>query len=58
MGTHVLVFDGSRVGYRRSLLRELAKFPPLLVISAFMIVFRRDRLGLHDLISDTMVIMR
>ena len=58
MGTYVLVFDGSRVGYRRSLLRELAKFPPLLVISAFMIVFRRDRLGLHDLISDTMVIMR
>ena len=58
MGTYVLVFDGSRVGYRRSLLRELAKFPPLLVISAFMIVFRRDRLGLHDLISDTAVIMR
>ena len=58
MGTYVLVFDGSRVGYRRSLLRELAKFPPLLVISAFMIVFRRDRLGLHDLISDTLVIMR
>ena len=54
MGTHVLVYDGSRVGYRRALLRELAKFPPLLVISAFMIVFRRDRLGLHDLISDTM----
>ena len=58
MGTYVLVFDGSRVGYRRALLRELAKFPPLLVISAFMIVFRRDRLGLHDLISDTAVIMR
>lgn len=58
MGTHVLVYDGSRVGYRRALLRELAKFPPLLVISAFMIVFRRDRLGLHDLISDTAVIMR
>ena len=58
MGTYVLVYDGSRVGYRRALLRELAKFPPLLVISAFMIVFRRDRLGLHDLISDTMVIMR
>ena len=58
MGAYVLVFDGSLVGYRRSLLRELAKFPPLLVISAFMIVFRRDRLGLHDLISDTAVIMR
>ena len=58
MGTYVLVYDGSRVGYRRALLRELAKFPPLLVISAFMIVFRRDRLGLHDLISDTAVIMR
>ena len=58
MGTYVLVYDGSRVGYRRALLRELAKFPPLLVISAFMIVFRRDRLGLHDMISDTMVIMR
>ena len=58
MGTYVLVYDGSRVGYRRALLRELAKFPPLLVISAFMIVFRRDRLGLHDMISDTTVFMR
>ena len=56
MGTYVLVFDGSRVGYRRSCYGSLAKFPPLLVISAFMIVFRRDRLGLHDLISDTLVI--
>ena len=58
MGTYVLVYDGSRVGYRRALLRELAKFPPLLVISAFMIVFRRDRLGLHDMVSDTTVFMR
>ena len=56
LNLRVLRSDGSRVGYGRAFLRELAKFGPLLIISAFMIALRVDRRGLHDLVADTVVI--
>ena len=58
--TDVLRSDGSRVGYSRALIRELAKILSgiMLGIGFLMIAFRSDKRGLHDLISDTMVIRR
>ena len=50
--------DGSRVGYGRAFLRELAKFGPLLLVSAVVMAFRADRRGLHDLLADTVVVRR
>ncbi len=48
--------NGSRVGYRRALVRELAKFGPLLTVNAVVMAFRSDRRGLHDLLADTVVV--
>ena len=58
--TDVLRSDGSRVGYRRALIRELAKILSgiMLGIGFLMIAFRSDKRGLHDLIADTIVIRR
>ena len=58
--TDVLRSDGSRVGYGRALLRELAKVLSgiMLGIGFLMIAFRSDKRGLHDLIADTIVIRR
>jgi len=52
--------DGSRVGYGRAFVRYLATFlsAVILAIGFLMIAFRRDKRGLHDLICDTVVIIR
>ena len=50
--------DGSRVGFSRAFLRELAKFGPMLLVNAFVMAFRSDRRGLHDLLADTVVVRR
>ena len=57
LGLYVLRADGSRVGVRRKFCRVL--FGLLAVhIDILMIVLRRDRRGLHDLICDTVVVRR
>ena len=56
MDLYVTRSDGSKVGYFRALVRELLKYPILLVISVFMVALRNDKRGLHDLIVDTIVI--
>ena len=52
--------DGSRVGFGRAFGRELAKAlsAALLLIGFLMIAVREDKRGLHDLIADTVVVMR
>ncbi len=52
----VLRTDGSRVGWSRAFLRELVRLSPLLLVSVFMVALRNDKRGLHDLISDTIVV--
>ncbi len=54
----VIMSDGSRVGFRRALLRELAKFGPMLLVNAVVMASRADRRGLHDLLADTVVVRR
>ena len=52
--------DGSRVGFGRAFGRELAKVlsAAILLIGFLMIAVREDKRGLHDLIADTVVVMR
>ena len=52
--------DGTRVGYGRALVREAAKILSAIIlgIGFFMVAFRRDKRGLHDIIADTVVVMR
>ena len=52
--------DGSRVGAVRAFVRYFAYIPSFLLLFAgvIMIGVRRDRRGLHDLISDTVVVRR
>ncbi|MCI5071753.1 RDD family protein [bacterium] len=50
---------GGRIGYGRTFLREIiGKFfaAVILGIGFFMIIFRKDRRGLHDLIANTQVV--
>ena len=56
----VIRVDGSRVGYGRAFVRYLATglSVAILLIGVLMIAFRRDKRGLHDLICDTVVIIR
>ncbi len=56
----VLRSDGSQVGYSRALGREAAKVLSVLTIGIgfLMVAFREDKRGLHDLIADTIVVMR
>ena len=56
----VIRSDGSRVGYGRAFVRYLATILSglILAIGVLMIAFRRDKRGLHDLICDTVVIIR
>ena len=56
LGISVMPTNGSRPGLPRAFLRELLKLSPLLPISAFMILARQDNRGLHDLLSDTVVV--
>ena len=58
MELYVVRSDGSKVGYARAFVRELLKYPVILVISVFMVAFRSDKRGLHDQIVDTVVIRR
>ena len=56
----VIRTDGSRVGYGRAFVRLFATALSMgvLLIGVLMIAFRRDKRGLHDLLCDTMVIIR
>ena len=58
MALYVIRSDGSKVGYVRAFVRELLKYPVLLVVSAFMVALRSDKRGLHDLLVDTVVVRR
>ncbi|HMQ11781.1 MAG TPA: RDD family protein [Oligoflexia bacterium] len=51
--------SGGRIGYGRTFLREIVgKFLAAIIlgIGFFMIIFRKDRRGLHDLIANTQVV--
>jgi uncharacterized RDD family membrane protein YckC len=50
--------DGTRIGYGRSFAREFTKIIgfALLLIGAFIAIFRKDKRGLHDLICNTKVL--
>lgn len=52
--------DGSRVGLGRAFARYFASILSALIltIGLLMVAFRRDKRGLHDLICDTVVIIR
>lgn len=52
--------DGSRVGPARAFARALAYYLSsfVLLIGFIMIGFRKDKRGLHDLICDTVVVVR
>ena len=58
LGLRVVRPDGGKVGIGRALVRFLAYYLSALIlgIGFFMIAFRRDKRGLHDLICDTVVI--
>lgn len=58
MNWRVVRTDGSRVGPLRALVRELAKFGPMLLINAVVMASRADRRGLHDVLADTVVVRR
>ncbi|UXP31066.1 RDD family protein [Reichenbachiella agarivorans] len=51
---------GAPIGFGQALLRIVAKFLSLAVlfIGFFMIYFRKDRKGLHDMIAKTKVLIR
>ena len=56
----VIRTDGSRVGYGRAFARYLATIlsGAVLLIGFLMVAVRRDKRGLHDLLCDTVVIIR
>lgn len=60
MNMYVLRPDGARAGYCRALGRQLATCLSLLMfgVGYWMIAFRSDKRGLHDLIAGTIVVMR
>lgn len=57
---YVVHRDGSRVGPFRALARALAQYvsAATLLIGFIMIGVRKDKRGLHDLICDTVVVIR
>ncbi len=57
---YVLRPDGSPVGFWRALGREVAKIISFIPFGAgfWLIAFRQDRRGLHDLIAGTVVVQR
>ena len=60
VGIHVLRPDGSRVGPGIAFARYLAYILLGIVslVGFFMIAFRQDKRGLHDLICDTVVVYK
>ena len=60
LNLYVLRPDGSRVGYGRALARHFATALSVLLLGVglLMIAFRSDKRGLHDLLADTVVVMR
>ena len=60
LGLQTLRPDGSRIGIGRAFARSLAYWCSVLffMLPYLMIVFRRDKRGLHDLICDTVVVRR
>jgi uncharacterized RDD family membrane protein YckC len=64
IGAKIVRLDGSRLGYLFALFRFLAMFVMNLIcylgyiIAGFMIAFREDKRGLHDLIVGTRVIYK
>ena len=60
LGMYVVRTDGSRIGFWRALGRELAKLLSFITLGAgfWMVAFREDKRGLHDLIADTVVVRR
>ena len=61
-GLQVVRTDGSKISVCRAFARIFSFFctfsPILLVASSFMIAFRKDKRGLHDMICDTEVVYR
>jgi len=57
---YVVRVDGGRCSFWRAFGRELAKFISaiILFVGFFMIAFRKDKRGLHDLIAGTVVVKR
>ena len=59
-GLYVIRSDGSKIGFGRALARHFAYYVSFFTLGFgfFMIAFRSDKRGLHDLICDTVVIRR
>lgn len=60
LGLQTLRPNGSRIGIGRAFARFIVFWcsVPFLMLPFLMIIFRRDKRGLHDLICDTVVVRR
>jgi uncharacterized RDD family membrane protein YckC len=59
IGAKITLVDGSPIGYGRALLRWLAaRVSDLLFFGYFLIVMRRDKRALHDLLAGTKVVFK
>lgn len=60
LGMRVVRTNGSRVGYPLAFARYIAQYLSLLLlgIGYLIVAFRQDKRGLHDLICDTVVILK
>ena len=55
LGIRVMRIDGGSTGWGRAFIREFLKLSPLLPISAFMVLVRQDKRGLHDVATGAVV---